>query len=201
MLNFEKYVRRPFYVTSVIVTAENMAEVAEWCGGEILTEKQSHRTVRYIKVPVARPMSEKQTKAFVADRVLKTKTDFKVYTEDAFQRSFQQAPFPVEPPTEMKGQVPLYNPEYGPKSIASDEGMKGQVPLFEIVDETTAREVCGKTMYTIDSRPCVLDKDHGKRPCTSIFLGQAREDNMDEGTKAIYNNPKFPKAYPKPSGR
>jgi hypothetical protein len=172
MLNIEQYVRKPFYVEAVVVTAENMAEVAKWCGGEVLTEKQGRRTVKYIKVPVARPMSEKQTKAFLKDRVLKADTGFKVYTEDAFNKCFDL--------TEKK-------PEF-----------KGQEPLFAIVDEVSEvfkpREVCGMTKYTIDHKPCILDKDHGKRPCTSIEIGPARTDNQ-----VFASN--FPKNYPKPSSR
>lgn len=87
----EKYARTTFYVDAVQVTAENMEDVAKWCGGELATEtRQGRRLVRYIKVDVNNPMSERQTKAFIGNWVLKGGTGFKVYTDKAFQGCFQK---------------------------------------------------------------------------------------------------------------
>lgn len=168
MLNIEKYVRKPFYVDMVTVTTTNMAEVAEWCGGTVEEEKQGRRTVKFIKVPVVRPMSEKQTKAFPKDKVLKTETGAKVYTEDAFHKSFQKDP--VAELVEAQDELP-----------------------FE-------RKTCGKTRWTIDNKPCVLDADHGKRACTSIMLPPTPP--AEEMLNIVdTNNPKFPQGYPGPSAR
>ena len=82
-----KYARKPFYVEAVQVTAENIEDVAKWCGGQLIkgTEANPHA---YIKVKVKRPLSARQTKAFHNDWVLKAGTGYKVYTADAFDKSF-----------------------------------------------------------------------------------------------------------------
>lgn len=161
-ININTFVRKPFYVQAVEVTAANMAEVAEWCGGEILSEKQGRRSVLYIKVPVVRPMSEKQTKAFAKDLVLKTNTGFKVYTPTSFEACFDPA---------------------GKEAAQSEE-----LPFEE-------RETCGKTKFTIDHKPCVLDANHGLRPCSSILF-PAASDGID-----LTRNTKLPEGYPEPSTR
>lgn len=80
-----KYVRKVFAVNAVQVTAENLFEVAEWCGGEV---KAAEDGKAYVKVKVHRPLNEKQTRAQVGDWVLESTTGFKVYTERAFANSF-----------------------------------------------------------------------------------------------------------------
>lgn len=91
MLEFEKFVRKPFYVTAVLVTDENMADVAEWCKGNVRTTvRGSDHEEKYIKVRVHNSLSDRQTKAFVGDRVLYATTGFKVYTPYAFEKSFER---------------------------------------------------------------------------------------------------------------
>lgn len=87
MLKTHKFARKTFYVDGVRVTPENMEEVAKWCGGEILTDPQDGQ---YIKVRVHRPLTDRQTKAFVGDWVLYAGTGFKVYTAKAFDKSFEK---------------------------------------------------------------------------------------------------------------
>lgn len=87
-----KYARKPFEIDAVQVTAENLEEVAAWCEGEIIgVDGEMEKSVeeRYIKVHVHRPMNEKQTKAFVGDWVLYAGKGFKVYTNKAFEASFE----------------------------------------------------------------------------------------------------------------
>lgn len=86
MLETQKYVRKPFFVDAVQVTAENLADVAEWCGGDVRTAGQA----QYIKVRVVRPLNERQTKAMIGDWVLYAGTGFKVYTPKAFSGAFEQ---------------------------------------------------------------------------------------------------------------
>jgi hypothetical protein len=81
-----KYVRKPLYVDAVQVTEENFHELAEWCHGLI--------EGRHIKVRVSNPMSVRQTKAFVGDWLLYTDTGYKIYTDKAFQASFDVAVTP-----------------------------------------------------------------------------------------------------------
>lgn len=90
----QKFVRKPFYVEGVQVTAENMAEVAKWCQGDIRGFKPGGEgeLTDYIKVRVLRPLNERQTMAFVGDWVLYAGTGYKVYTVKAFLHSFEKAP-------------------------------------------------------------------------------------------------------------
>jgi len=109
------YVRKPFAVEAAQVTEENFLDVALWCGGEVREagEKQ------YIKVPVKRPMNDRQTRANVGDWVLSSGDGFKVYSKSAFYGSFEKPtgavldrliqdrkprPFPNEP-AEMQEEV------------------------------------------------------------------------------------------------
>lgn len=88
MLATQKYVRKPFYIDAVQVTAQNIAEVAKWADGEVRTDSNN---AQYVKVRVHRPLNDRQTKAFVGDWVLYAGTGFKVYTPKAFANSFEQA--------------------------------------------------------------------------------------------------------------
>lgn len=82
-----KFSRKPFYVDAVRVSEANIEEVAEWCEGEILTLNDG---TRYIKVRVHRPLTERQTQAFLGDWVLYAGTGFKVYNPKAFDKSFEK---------------------------------------------------------------------------------------------------------------
>lgn len=102
----EKYTRKPFPIEAIKVTDENMEDVAKWCGGEIHTQNDK----RFIKVDVNRPLTEKQTKAFVGDWVLKARqkvsnSGFKVYTEKAFVHCFDRD----EEALETVGQEALFD--------------------------------------------------------------------------------------------
>lgn len=81
-----KYVRKPFEVEAVEVTEETMDEVSAWCRGNIKTDAHERP---YIKVRVARALNERQTKAYVGDWVLYAGTGYKVYTQKAFNKSFE----------------------------------------------------------------------------------------------------------------
>ena len=88
-MNIQQFVRLPFYVDAVQVTQDNMAEVAEWCSGRIQQADLRSGPVDYIKVAVPHTVSERQTMAFVGDWVLKAGKTFKVYTQKAFDGSFE----------------------------------------------------------------------------------------------------------------
>lgn len=88
-----KYVRKPFAVEAVEVTTENIADVAEWCGGEVRASdgrKPGQAQQQFIKVNVKRPLNDRQTRAYPGDWVLSAGTGFKVYTEKAFSGSFEE---------------------------------------------------------------------------------------------------------------
>ena len=86
VLTTSKYVRKPFEIEAVRVTAENMALVAAWCKGDIRTEEKTKS--KYISVEVERPLSERQTMAYVGDWVMYAGKSFKVYNNKAFEKSF-----------------------------------------------------------------------------------------------------------------
>lgn len=99
MLKTEKFVRKTFVVDAVEVTAENMEEVAKWCGGDVRTKDGQ----KYIRVRVYRPIGDRQTQAFVGDRVLYAGTGYKVYTPGAFEKSFDPYQESADKPTPLTG--------------------------------------------------------------------------------------------------
>jgi hypothetical protein len=87
-LDVRVYLRKPFTVDAVRVTAKNMYDVATWCDGNIIQTTDGPK----IKVNVKRPLSPKQTIANVGDWVLSSDSGFKVYTAPSFENTFD----PVE---------------------------------------------------------------------------------------------------------
>jgi hypothetical protein len=83
------YRRVPFTVKAVRVTEENMAEVAEWCEGSVRKAVEGAMGAR-IRVPVTNAKSSRQTHAFVGDWVLSGSMGFKVYSDRAFQKGFEE---------------------------------------------------------------------------------------------------------------
>lgn len=83
-----QYVRKPFEITAVRVTADNIETVAKWCEGEIRNREGAK--IRYIHVDVPKPLNERQTMAYIGDWVMTMGpgSGYKVYTNVAFQSSF-----------------------------------------------------------------------------------------------------------------
>ncbi len=92
MIETNKFVRKPFHVDAVQVTEENMSDVAQWCEGQIQESEKTKdgSSATFIKVWVHRPMTERQTRAFVGDWILYARSGFKVYTTKAFEKTFEQ---------------------------------------------------------------------------------------------------------------
>lgn len=95
----QKFVRKPLYVDAVQVTVENLADISDWCQGEVRNyndsplDPESAKNValeRYIHVRVHNPKNQRQTKAFVGDWILYTERGYKVYTQKAFRNSFDK---------------------------------------------------------------------------------------------------------------
>lgn len=82
MIETTRWARKPFFVDAVQVTEDNFEAVAEWCGGKVLET--------YVSVPVRRPLNARQTHALVGDWVLKAGKGFKVYTDKAMTKNFDQ---------------------------------------------------------------------------------------------------------------
>lgn len=88
-----KFVRKPFEVDAVEITAENIEEVAQWCGGEVKeseAKKPGQETQKFIKVAVKRPLNDRQTRGYPGDWILSAGNGFKVYTQKAFSGSFEE---------------------------------------------------------------------------------------------------------------
>jgi hypothetical protein len=94
MLETRAFQRKPFIVQAVQVTLENMPEVVKWCGGN-LRQDDLHRP--YIKVEVHRAANAKQTMAYDGDWVLISATGARVYTDYAFNKSFEPMGAEVDP--------------------------------------------------------------------------------------------------------
>lgn len=82
-----KFARKPFYVDAVRVSEANLQEVAEWCKGAVSTTNEGHA---FIEVEVYRPITPRQTQAFIGDWVLFSGNGFKVYTPKAFDKAFEK---------------------------------------------------------------------------------------------------------------
>jgi len=87
-IQIKRYTRHPLFVDAVQVTARNMSEVAEWCGGVIETDRNAKA---YVKVDVIKPTTARQGQAYVGEYVLKTDSGIKVYGAKAFQKTFLEA--------------------------------------------------------------------------------------------------------------
>ena len=81
-----KFARKPFYVDAVRVSETNIEEVAQWCDGIIEDSSEG----KFIRVKVHRPLTERQTQAFIGDWVLFAGSGFKVYVPKAFDKSFEK---------------------------------------------------------------------------------------------------------------
>lgn len=90
MIETTKFMRRPFPVDGVQVTAENMQEAAAWSQGVIENTSEDGSGANYIKVPVHKPNSPRQERAYVGDWILFAGKGFKVYLDKAFRASFEE---------------------------------------------------------------------------------------------------------------
>lgn len=100
-LETKKYQRKPFPVNAIQVTNENFEQVAAWCGGSIVTVhepegKNDHlfpfEAKSFIQVDVARPLTKRQTEAYIGDWILYAAKGFKVYANRPFLKNFEEVP-------------------------------------------------------------------------------------------------------------
>ena len=91
----QTFVRKPFFIDAVQVTANNVDAVAKWCQGDVRTSAAKSAPAgqtgqeRYVKVRVHHALNDRQTQAFIGDWVMYAGTGFKVYTPKAFDGSFE----------------------------------------------------------------------------------------------------------------
>jgi len=93
-IKIEQFRRKTFDVDAVQVTPENLEDVAKWCGGDVRTEQQKGKNVRFVKVRVYKALDEEQTKAFPGNFVVYMGSGYKVYKYNAFMRTFDRVPKP-----------------------------------------------------------------------------------------------------------
>ena len=93
-MKIKKYVRKPFFVDAVQVTLEDMVSISGWCSGEIRHTRpkpdENVESAPYVKVDVTNARTERQTRAYVGDWVLRFGAGFKVYSDKAFKDTFQE---------------------------------------------------------------------------------------------------------------
>ena len=119
-MELREFVRKPFPVKAVQVTADNMAEVARWCGGQVLTITKEGEAGdgplparSFVRVPVFQARNDRQQQAYIGDWVLEAERGFKVYTNSAFRNHFEPKQPDTSPLLELvaDGQTVLEIPE------------------------------------------------------------------------------------------
>lgn len=82
------FMRQPFFVVGRQVNEENMAILAKWCEGDVITTSEHS----YVRVPVDRPTHRRQTEAHVGYWILQSerggRKSYKVYDEEWLRKSF-----------------------------------------------------------------------------------------------------------------
>jgi hypothetical protein len=142
----ELYERKAFPVQVKLVTVDNLADIAEWCGGEVLVcppKYVRNGRNKYVKVPISSSptmiSTERHGMALVGDWVVfgqfgaQGGEGFKVYQPRAFAASFTKV---VE----------------GGRVDSTDES------------EEPSEDACGRTEQTLDQGPCILGEGHLKGP-------------------------------------
>lgn len=167
-LDIKRYRRVPFVVSAVKVTEENMAEVASWCGGEVLvlTKKIEgvDTDVSYIKVKSQRPYNERQTKAFVDDSVTLSETGgFKVFTPTAFENGFEV----ISEEEREAGYARMNELRENPGAVLPIDRATGDISdpfaIVEDVANTSAELVGAKATEFLQGAPQeILDKLKGQ---------------------------------------
>lgn len=132
-MKIEQFIRKSFPVEAVRVTAANIEEVANWCGGTIRTEESNapyNAGEQYIKVRVETPLTPRQTMAFVGDWVLYAGKGYKVYKDKPFRKSFdsKQEPRVLQGPRRIEStQKGLPDPDPEPRdSIVPQNVFEGE---------------------------------------------------------------------------
>lgn len=174
----QKCIRKPLYVDAVRITGDNFDEIVVWCQGEVQQDEVPGKGTgkKYIKVRVHNPKNPRQTKAFVGDWLLYTERGYKVYTNKAFNASFDEA----LPPT----QLPI---DDSPQHAAAVQEIKDRegvvtppVPIENVtttVGETTSPvpEHHNPEIYATESPEYPAETTIGGTPRDEINVGESPE--------------------------
>lgn len=95
----QRFERKTFVIEAMQVSLENITQVIEWVNssGGRATLMQDDIKRPYISIDVRRPANQKQTMAYIGDWVTKSGIAFRIYTDSAFHRSFEETEKPVDP--------------------------------------------------------------------------------------------------------
>lgn len=93
-MNATRFMRIPFFVTGYPVTVDNMEALAKWCEGYVVRSADGRS--QFIRVPVERATSKKQTEAYPGSWLIvsnqRGNRSFKVYTEEWLRKQFVEMP-------------------------------------------------------------------------------------------------------------
>lgn len=89
--------RKSFDIEYVVVTEENIEDVAKWCKGVVGAEKPkdpkdpNEKPIRFIRTVDKNAMNTRQTKAFVNDLIVKhlELNSFKSFSQKSFDKSYE----------------------------------------------------------------------------------------------------------------
>lgn len=116
-----KYKRRSFPVEAVLVTDENMKELARWSKGQIKRTKGTDEkpSAPYIKLKVHRPQNERQTRAFAGDHIVVTANGYRVYPPASFEKTFYSVEGEDSGVVAVADIVPAFQPAGQEKVVTS----------------------------------------------------------------------------------
>jgi hypothetical protein len=126
-MDTSKFARKPFYVDAIQVTKENLEEVAKWCRGKIETTDNG---ATFILIDVHRPLSPRQTQAFLGDWILQAGSGFKIYTPKAFEKSFEKVTGTL---TKKQADAAGIKPPREPRTIRQQVLTKEQADRLKLV--------------------------------------------------------------------
>lgn len=117
MLDIKEYTTKPRDVEAVQISASNMAECAEWCGGTVVGEGDS----AFISVKTHRPLNKRQSEGHVGDWLVKQGKNFKVYLPEPFKFGFDR-----------KKRLEIHNTPSTPLELPYAPGAEVEAsPIFE----------------------------------------------------------------------
>jgi hypothetical protein len=160
-LKTHKFARKPFYVDAVRVSEDNITEVAKWCQGKVSEDEEG----KHIEVKVHRPLTPRQTKAYIGDWVLFAGTGYKVYTPKAFDKSFEKVKTLTKAQADEAGIKPPIEPKKKPQRAPKPQAPKGlnrvadAVPA-EVKDLFKAPEMAVKAVKDV---PPAEEKDEADK--------------------------------------
>lgn len=158
------YIRAPFTVNAIRVTADNIEEVTVWCGGDLRTEQGDKK---YIKIRASRPTKVDQTMAYPGDWVVRGSNGFKVFNSRSFWKVFRDKTDTYTEETRHKVFGVLVEAGlHGDQAREAIEKMRKMGILFrervkvqEQSDSCNTYDAMGVTVHTDDNYGMVLAEE------------------------------------------